>query len=165
MAFRFSLQGKEVRTWNFLLSTPTSTPQNQKYSTTKIKSSWLVDKASINIDIILLFQNLNLEIGLKPPPKLIWTSHQQATHIYFCIYQEEHWTWSGLWNCPAYYSMAIRIFSSAKTSEHEAVRSAHPPPPPKAEVFHNPSQDFKACRKSFPLYGQYTFVPLTWAWK
>ena len=125
-------------------------PQKQKYSTTKVKSSWLVDKASLHIDIILLFQNLNLEIGLQPSPKLVWTSHQKATHIYFCIHQEEHWTWSGLWNCPPSYSIAIRFFSSAKTSDHEAVRSAYPTSTPESRSIPQPKSRLRGMQTKLP---------------
>ena len=50
------------------------------------------------------------------------------------------------------------FLSRGKTSEHEDVRSATRPPPPKAEVYHNSSQAFVACRQSFPKYWHHTFL-------
>ena len=104
------------RRWNMKLSAqhPHLHLHKPNYTTTQVKSSWHVDKPSLHIDIILLFQNLSLEIGLHPSHKLLCTSQQKATHIYFSIYQEEHWTCSRLWTYPASYSMAIRFFLQRK---------------------------------------------------
>jgi hypothetical protein len=73
-------------------------------------------------------------------------------------------TSSGLWTCPASYSMGIRAPSSGeKMSEHEADHSPPPlptlPPPPRAELYHNPRHAFMACRHSFTPYSCHTFIP------
>ena len=73
----FFSRGKDVRTWSCPLSTPTSTPEAE------VKPSWHVDKASLHIDIQLLFQTLNLEIGPQPSHKLVCTSQQNDhTHAH-----------------------------------------------------------------------------------
>jgi len=59
----------------------------QKYTTTQVTPSWHVDKASLHIDIIHLFQNLNLEIGLQLTQKLVHSSHQNATHTCTCTHR------------------------------------------------------------------------------
>ena len=59
--------------------------QKQKYTATQVKPSWHVDDDSLHIDIILLFQNWNLEIGLQPSHKLVCTSQQKDTHIFLYI--------------------------------------------------------------------------------
>ena len=59
--------------------------QKQKYTATQVKPSWHVDDDSLHIDIILLFQNWNLEIGLQTSHKLVCTSEQKATHIFLYI--------------------------------------------------------------------------------
>ena len=57
------------------------------------------------------------------------------------------------------------FFLQRKIIKHDAVRSALPTPRTKTEVYHNPSQDFVACRQSFTPYWHHTVVPWTWAWK
>jgi len=109
-------------------------PQKQKYTTTQVKPSWHVDKASLHIDIIIFLQN---EPGNRTATFTQVTLYQPAktTLIFFCIYQEEHWACFGHW-----------------TTGDESARSAPPRPPPKAEVYRNPCQDFVAWRQSFSPY-------------
>ena len=62
-------------------------------------------------------------------------------------------TRSRIGTCPASYKVVIRSFSPGKEiSEHEAVCSPPPPPHPKAELYHNTSHAFMACRQSFTPY-------------
>ena len=140
-------------------------PQKQKYTTTQVKSSWHVDKASLHINIILLFENLSLATGLQTSHKLVCTSQQKATHIYFCIYQEEHWTCSGLWTCPASYSMAIKYFLHQKDIRTWHCTLSIPSSTPQNRCIPQSKSRFVACGQSFPPFWHHTFVLRTWAWK
>jgi len=57
----------------FLSALPHAAPKSE------VKLSWLVDKASLHIDIQLLFQKLDREIRLQTSHKLVRTSQQKRT--------------------------------------------------------------------------------------
>jgi hypothetical protein len=59
-------------------------PPEQNYTTTHVMPSWHVNTASLHIDIILLFQNLSLEIGLKPTHKFLQNATNTLHIPLFC---------------------------------------------------------------------------------
>ena len=87
MDIRFFLQGKRRQNMKLSAHHPHLHHPKQKYTTTQVTPSWHVDKASLHIDIIHLFQNLNLEIGLQLTQKLVHSSHQNATHTCTCTHR------------------------------------------------------------------------------
>jgi len=68
------LQGKRFQNMKLSAHHPHLHTPKQNYTTTQVMPSWHVDKASLHIDILLLFQNLSLEIGLQPTHKLVHSS-------------------------------------------------------------------------------------------
>ena len=53
-------------------------PPQQNNTTTHVMPSWRVDTASMHIDILLLFQNSSLKIGMQPTHKFL----QNATNTF-----------------------------------------------------------------------------------
>jgi len=68
---------------------PAPPPKTEVYHKAS-QDSWHVDKASLHFDIILLFPNLSLEIGLQPSHKLVCTSRQKDTNTHTHTHTHTH---------------------------------------------------------------------------
>ena len=104
---------KAVRSWP-----PNLHPPQQKYTTTQVTPSLHVDKASLHIDIIPLFQNLSLEIGLQPTHKLVHSSQQNKPTQKFLQKATKKSTHSSLPHTHTYTHACTHIHTHTHRGDH-----------------------------------------------